>query len=478
MACITAIVVVASTGFRNVPLSVATYAVAAAVSILPASLIAVVSLTLARASTDLASRNALVRRMDAIEALAGVENVCSDKTGTLTVGRMVVRKLWIPAMDWRENEAAAVNTERGQAYSLETGSDPFYPRGEVKADLVELRNEASPELDLKRRTKQLSQDEVDEHDTVVHPEGLESNLRELALCAALCNQATLSRPSSDDSQWEAHGDPTEIALQVAAHKLGHGKPFLTHAKHALSRVASAHSHQRPPVAGIKGHYEPLVEHPFDSTVKRMSIAYRFVPDDRSEEPHILCLLKGAVERVFEKCTRIQDKQLSEGHKENTIRKMDALAAQGLRVLALCGKKLPNSEAERVTTMSRDEFENDFAFLGLAGIYDPPRKESAGAVADCLRAGITPRMLTGDHPATATAIALSIGILDKAYAKSAVMTGQQFDALSDEQIDAMEELPLVVARCAPETKASILVQALSQPVGRADPAGPHGRCDPP
>jgi magnesium-transporting ATPase (P-type) len=178
-----------------------------------------------------------------------------------------------------------------------------------------------------------------------------------------------------------------------------------------------------------------------------------VPDDRSEEPHILCLLKGAVERVFEKCTRIQDKHLSEDHKENTIRKMDALAAQGLRVLALCGKKLPTSEAERLTAMPRDEFENDFSFLGLAGIYDPPRKESAGAVADCLRAGITPRMLTGDHPATATAIALSIGILDKAYAKSAVMTGQQFDALSDEQIDAMEELPLVVARCAPETKAS-------------------------
>jgi Na+-exporting ATPase len=78
-ACIIAVIVVASTGFQNIPLSVATYAVAAAVSILPASLVAVVSLTLARASTDLAKRNALVRRMDAIESLAGVENVCSDK---------------------------------------------------------------------------------------------------------------------------------------------------------------------------------------------------------------------------------------------------------------------------------------------------------------------------------------------------------------------------------------------------------------
>lgn len=80
-AIVCAIIVVASTGFRNVPLSVATYAVAAAVSVLPASLVTVVSLVLARASTDLAKRNALVRRMDAIEALAGVENVCSDKVG-------------------------------------------------------------------------------------------------------------------------------------------------------------------------------------------------------------------------------------------------------------------------------------------------------------------------------------------------------------------------------------------------------------
>ncbi len=121
-----AIIVVASTGFRNVPLSVATYAVAAAVSILPASLIAVVSLTLARASTDLANRNALVRRMDAIEALAGVENVCSDKTGTLTVGRMVVRKIWVPSLDARGSDLAPLNSVRGQAYSVETGSDAFF----------------------------------------------------------------------------------------------------------------------------------------------------------------------------------------------------------------------------------------------------------------------------------------------------------------------------------------------------------------
>ncbi|KAK8844789.1 potassium/sodium efflux P-type ATPase, fungal-type [Kwoniella newhampshirensis] len=445
---------------KNVPLSVATYAVAAAVSILPASLIAVVSLTLARASTDLASRNALVRRMDAIEALAGVENVCSDKTGTLTVGRMVVRKFWVPVVDRRANESAPVNTSRGQAYSFETGSDPFYPRGEVRADRKTIQSETT--LDLKRDPKRSDtrdndpeEREIEGHEEVIHVEELENNLRDMALCASLCNQATLSRPI-DDGNWDANGDPTEVALQVAAHKLGHGKPFLTHSRPQAGRtesIRSGHSN-RPLVAGLRGHFEQLIEHPFDSTVKRMSIAYKYAPED-GQNAHVLCLLKGAVERVFERCVSIQDKPLDEERKKDIMVKVDALAAQGLRVLALCGKRLPVKMADEVKAMPRETFEAEFTFLGLAGIYDPPRKESPGAVADCLRAGITPRMLTGDHPATATAIALNIGILERAYGKDAVMTGQQFDALSEDQIDALPELPLVVARCAPETKVRMV-----------------------
>jgi len=462
---IIAIIVVASTGFPGtIPLTVATYAVAAAVSILPASLIAVVSLTLARASQDLAKRNALVRRMDAIEALAGVENVCSDKTGTLTVGKMTVRKFWVPAADDREGESAPLNTENGQAYSFKTGSEPFYPRGEVHADTRILQMEDDGVLDLKstkparRTTEDDIDDEISAQNTLVHVEKMEQNLRNMVLCASLCNQATLHK---GEEGWEANGDPTEIALQVSAHKLGHGKPFLTHQskqhheKIPLNRTASRSS-GKPIVAGMNGHYEQLVEHPFDSGVKRMSIAYKFVPDEgSSDKAHVVCFLKGAVERVMDRVVSIVGEDFDDNRKEEIIRKMDTLAAQGLRVLGFSGKFLPVDEAESVKTMERDAFEKGFSFLGLAGIYDPPRKESAGAVADCLRAGITPRMLTGDHPATATAIALSIGILEKTYGKEMVMTGQQFDALSNEQIDAMPELPLVVARCAPETKVRMV-----------------------
>jgi P-type E1-E2 ATPase len=90
-ACICAVIVVASTGFRDVPLTIATYAVAAAVSLLPASLPAVIALSLATASRKLAQSNALVRRMDATETLGAVTDVCSDKTGTITLGKMVTR---------------------------------------------------------------------------------------------------------------------------------------------------------------------------------------------------------------------------------------------------------------------------------------------------------------------------------------------------------------------------------------------------
>lgn len=90
--------------------------------------------------------------------------------------------------------------------------------------------------------------------------------------------------------------------------------------------------------------------------------------------------------------------------------------------------------------------------------DPPRPESANSVADCHTASVIPRMLTGDHLGTATAIAIQVGIIGKDHPKTAVMTGPDFDKLSEEQIDALDQLPRVVARCAPETKVR-MVEAL-------------------
>ena len=107
-------------------------------------------------------------------------------------------------------------------------------------------------------------------------------------------------------------------------------------------------------------------------------------------------------------------------------------------------------------MDRETVESDMIFLGLIGIRDPPRPESFNAVQSCQRAGIIVHMLTGDHISTATAIATEVGILPPIPESStSVVTAQDFDRMSDDDIDGLPSLPLVVARCSPQTKAQMV-----------------------
>lgn len=173
-------------------------------------------------------------------------------------------------------------------------------------------------------------------------------------------------------------------------------------------------------------------------------------------------MKGAVERIMEACTHVHtaegdvslDAELEKSIHEN----VEALAEQGLRVLALAQKSWISDDADPV----RSAVEADMVLHGLVGLYDPPRPETKDAVRRCHQAGIQVHMLTGDHAATARAIALQVGILPQdIHALSAeavnamVMTAAQFDKLSDDQVDALPLLPLVVARCAPHTKVRMV-----------------------
>ncbi|TRM64769.1 potassium/sodium eff [Schizophyllum amplum] len=442
-AVILAIIVVSSTGYSTIPDSIATYAVAAAVSLLPASLVAVVSMTLAVACRDLADRNALVRRMDAVETIGGVTDICSDKTGTITLGRMVLKKAWIPG-DMNDKE------DLGKSYSVETSADPYFPRGMIC------------------ETEDDEHDHGDEDECDACIRELDPRLHDLVQSGALNNMATIHRGKGEKG-YEADGDPTEIALQVFAHKAGLGKPFLTHAKtHGapLKQMLTRDSTTNigAPHVEVHGHFEMLVEHPFDSTVKRMCTVWEYLPIQGERQQHgedLIVYMKGAVERVMERCTHVgmgPDRiELTERAKKTINERMDALASQGLRVLCLAGKYIPMSQKDGVKTMKRDELESSCGVLGLVGIYDPPRPESRGAVMDSHMAGIVPRMLTGDHAATARTIAISVGILPEGVKipETAVMTGPQFDALSEAEIDALPELPVVVARCAPETKVRMV-----------------------
>jgi Na+-exporting ATPase len=164
-------------------------------------------------------------------------------------------------------------------------------------------------------------------------------------------------------------------------------------------------------------------------------------------------MKGAVERVVDACPEYVN---DEEKRRILLKNMECLASQGLRVLAV-GSRPIDSVLE-----NRADVERDLNLLGLVGLYDPPRAESAGAVAECHIAGINVHMLTGDHPATAKAIAQQVGIIPKDIHKfapdvvsSMVMTAQTFDRLSDEEIDNLPVLPLVIARCAPNTKVRMI-----------------------
>jgi len=151
--------------------------------------------------------------------------------------------------------------------------------------------------------------------------------------------------------------------------------------------------------------------------------------------------------------------MTDAVKNSILDQMTQLADQGLRVLAIAQRPL---SGEFTSDISRDDIEKDLTLLGLAGLYDPPRLETKDAVRECTKAGIKVHMLTGDHPGTASAIAKEVGIIPRDMgtlpadvAASLVKTATEFDGMSDAEIDAMPELPLVIARCAPHTKTRMI-----------------------
>ncbi|RYP69331.1 hypothetical protein DL769_005293 [Monosporascus sp. CRB-8-3] len=143
-------------------------------------------------------------------------------------------------------------------------------------------------------------------------------------------------------------------------------------------------------------------------------------------------------------------------RQEIMENMEALAGMGLHVLALASKRY-DSQLEKGHGAGRHAVESDLTFRGSIGFYDPPRAESAPVVRSCHEAGIAVHMLTGDHPETAKAIAIEVGILPtrtelvrQDVADAMVMTASKFDALTDDQVDELPVLPLVIARCAPDT----------------------------
>ena len=219
----------------------------------------------------------------------------------------------------------------------------------------------------------------------------------------------LNSDASRDAAGGWLGDPTEIALVDHAHASGVEIEAL---RQALPRIA---------------------ELPFDSERKRMTTVHARGDD-------VLVTVKGAPEAVLPLCAGI-DPGLWH-------RRADAMAAEGLRVLALAARS-----ADRHLPI--EDVDRDLHLLGLVGLIDPPRPEARAAVAECLAAGIAPVMITGDHPATALAIARALGIADAA---SDVITGGELERLDDASLGERLRAVRVFARVDPAQKIRI-VEAL-------------------
>ncbi|MBW8270865.1 cation-translocating P-type ATPase [Caldovatus aquaticus] len=330
-------------------------AVSLAVAAVPEALPAVVTIGLAIGAQRMVRRNALIRRLPAVETLGSVTVICSDKTGTLTQNRMVA-------------EAFAVDGER-------------------RAAAPERAAEAEP-------------------------------WRSFLWALALNNDAAAGRDGT------VTGDPTEVALYLAAREAGVERPALE---------------ARAP---------RLAELPFDSERKCMTTLHR-APDGGG----VIAFTKGAPERVIALCTaRLTAAGPAPIEPSALLAEAERMAAEGLRVLAVARRDWP-AVPER---LAPETVERDLVFVGLVGLMDPPRPEVPQAVAECRTAGITPVMITGDHPLTARAIALRLGILEGPEGR--VLTGRDLARLGPEELAAEAARVRVYARVDPEQKIRI-VEAL-------------------
>lgn len=352
------------------PAAIFLTAVAMAVSAIPEGLPVVLTVTLAIGVARMARRNAIVRALPAVETLGSTTVIGSDKTGTLTKNEMTVREIWT---------ADATYAVTGSGYDLD---------GRIERDGRAI---------------------TAEHDTV--------------LCRALRAAVLANEANAGSVEAEAPlGDPTEIALLVAAVKAG-VTPSELRRRHAELDLLP---------------FEP--ERRFMASLNETPGAERCI--------HI----KGAPEAVIRRC----DHQLTRDGK----RPLDAaairdaareLGARGLRVLAMAEK--PTEAADLDTA----RIEDGFTFLGLAGMEDPVRPEAIEAIGAAHGAGIRVLMLTGDHAHTAQAIGRQLRL---GGASAAVIEGHELEHLADDQLDSVLDKIDIYARVAPEHKLR-LVQRLEK-----------------
>ena len=369
--CIAVCIVVAGLGiYRGENLITMLLAgISLAVAAIPEGLPAIVTVVLALGVQRMAKRNAIVRKLPAVETLGCTTVICSDKTGTLTQNKMIVSRL------------ASLNRV------LEVEGEGYKPQGRFL----------------------LSGQAIDP--------GKDGSFQKIMQVCLNCNNSLLEKKQG---QYSIQGDPTEGALLVMANKAGW-----------LER-------------------EPLIkEIPFDSERKRMSVLIK-------DGSHYLLLVKGSLDVLLPRCGQVmvddKTRNIKEADRQYMLALQDAWGTEALRVLAFAFRQLDH----KALHLQDQQLEQDLVFVGICGIIDPPRPGVAASVKSCLSAGVTPIMITGDHPQTAGAIAAQVGI----GKPEKVISGFDIDRLSDEELCFQALNTRVFARVTPHHKNRI-VKVLKQ-----------------
>lgn len=376
------------------------FAIGIIVALVPEGLLPTVTLALALGVQRMARRNALVRRLSAVETLSATTVICTDKTGTLTKNEMTVRYLWLPQqpLDGEPRGIVPLSHNSGASTLIEVtgaGYDPTSGRVNIPAI-------GAWKVNL------------------------------LLIGVALCSNARLIHLTAP-SRWQEIGDPTEAALLVVAAKAGLN------------------------LEKLQQQFPRLREIPFDSRRRMMSVVLNWQSSKLwSNESPNLAFTKGAPLEVLRHCHSIlrngSIQDLTPADWDEAVAKNDDLARQGFRVLGVAARQ----GGSELLNLPAPELEQNLIFIGLVAMFDPPRPQVKTAIASCHAAGIKVTMVTGDYGLTAEAIARQIGLVSD---RVRVVTGESMGHLSDAQLRQILKYRsgLVFARMSPEHKLQ-LVQA--------------------
>ncbi|MBW4609111.1 MAG: cation-translocating P-type ATPase [Hassallia sp. WJT32-NPBG1] len=388
--------VIAAKGFSNLQ-ELVEVSLSMAVAVVPEGLPAVITVTLALGTQRMVKRNALIRKLPAVETLGSVTTICSDKTGTLTQNKMVVQSVYT------NNSAFRVT---GEGYA---------PTGDFQLNGQKISVDQYPEIPA------------------------------MLVACAVCNDSVLQQ---DKGQWIILGDPTEGALVTLAGKAGIEKDQWAS---KLPRVAEF------PFSSERKRMSVITQVEEVSTgVSPMTAVDPAIANMLKSERYLM-FTKGSPELILARCTQIylgdKSAQLTEAQRKQILAENDNMASKGLRVLGFAYKPLTEVPPEG----SDETSEQQLVWLGLVGMLDAPRPEVRAAVQECRDAGIRPVMITGDHQLTARAIATDLGI---AKDGDRVLIGQELQRMSDQELEQNVDLVSIYARVAPEHKLRI-VQALQR-----------------